>query len=96
MAGQAVTPWSEVTLPHDAMVHGARTPEAGNTAGYYEGGVWEYTKTLTVPEEWRDRRVYLQFEGVYRGAMVYVNGDLAATRPYGYSEFTVARYVHLR
>jgi len=90
MAGQAVTPWQHVELPHDAMIHGTRTPEAGNATGYYEGGVWEYIKTLAVPEEWRDRRVYLQFEGVYRGAMVHVNGDLAASRPYGYSEFTVS------
>jgi beta-galactosidase len=89
LAGAGATTWQEVMLPHDAMIHGTRTPQAGSATGYHEGGVWEYRKTLSVPLDWRDGRVYLQFEGVYRGAMVYVNGDLAATRPYGYSEFTV-------
>jgi beta-galactosidase len=43
-----------------------------------------------VPAEWRNKRVSIVFEGVYRDAMVFVNGAFAAQRPYGYSAFTVS------
>lgn len=78
-----------VTLPHDAMIGTERDPSASHDIAYFPGGVWEYTKRFDAPDEWRDRRVSLQFEGVYRDAMVYVNDDFAASEPNGYSEFIV-------
>ena len=42
-----------------------------------------------MPEEHRGRRIFVEFEGVYRDAMVYVNGDYAGQRPYGYSLFRI-------
>ena len=78
-----------VTLPHDAMIGTPRDPSASHDIAYFPGGVWEYTKRFEVPAEWRDRRVALQFEGVYRDAMVYVNDDFAASEPNGYAEFIV-------
>ena len=42
-----------------------------------------------MPEEHRGRRILVEFEGVYRDAMVYINGDYAGQRPYGYSLFRV-------
>jgi beta-galactosidase len=78
-----------VTLPHDAMLGLQRAPEHGSAFGYFPGGVFEYVKTFDVPEEWRTKRVTFEFEGVYRDAMVYINRDFAAHRPYGYSRFYV-------
>ncbi len=78
-----------VTLPHDAMIGTKRDPSASHDIAYFPGGVWEYTKRFDAPAEWRDRRVSLQFEGVYRDAMVYVNDDFAASEPNGYAEFIV-------
>ena len=42
-----------------------------------------------MPEEHRGRRILVEFEGVYRDAMVYVNGNYAGQRPYGYSLFRI-------
>ena len=42
------------------------------------------------------KRVLLEFEGVYRGASVWVNGTLVGHRPYGYSNFAVSIGEHLR
>ncbi|MFN2537543.1 MAG: glycoside hydrolase family 2 TIM barrel-domain containing protein [Mycobacteriales bacterium] len=83
--------WTPVTLPHDAMISQPRDGSQVERAGmaYFPDGAWEYKKSLFVPEEWRGRRVLIEFDGVYRGAKVYVNGDLAAERPYGYSSFRV-------
>ncbi len=81
----------QVDLPHDAMVLEERRPDTGNGGhtGYYPGGSYTYTKQLDVPEDWKDKDIYLEFEGVFAGALVYVNDDLAIQRPYGYSEFHV-------
>lgn len=78
-----------VTLPHDAVIGTRRDPSGPHSTGYFPGGVWEYSKSFDAPAEWRDKRVALQFEGVYRDAMVYVNDDIAASEPNGYMEFTV-------
>jgi beta-galactosidase len=88
--------WAPVTLPHDAMVSGRRNPDAGWSNGFWPGGVWEYEKTFVAGDELRGQRVLLEFEGVYRGASVWVNGALAGHRPYGYTDFTVSIGEHLR
>jgi beta-galactosidase len=94
--GGSGTPWTAVRLPHDAMVGGLRTPEGNWGTGFFPGGTWEYEKSFTASAEWRGRRVMLEFEGVYRGAAVWVNGALAGHHPYGYSDFTVSIGEHLR
>ena len=84
-----------VTLPHDAMISQARVkspPDGTNTGskkGYYPGGVWQYAKTFSVPAEATEQHVAFLFEGAYMQARVFINGDLAGQRPYGYSEFIV-------
>ncbi|TWX34125.1 glycoside hydrolase family 2 protein [Frigoribacterium sp. ACAM 257] len=94
--GQAETP-KPVTLPHDALLGRPRSAEnqPGALTGYYGDGVVEYVKTITVPHQWQNRRVELQFDGVYRGAMVFVNDALVGQRPYGYIPFSVRIDDHL-
>ncbi len=82
-------PWRPVRLPHDAMITTTRDPDGSPAAGYFPGGVWQYEKTFTVPQEHRGHRIMIEFEGVYRNATVFVNGMLAGQRPYGYSNFSV-------
>ncbi|WP_395400473.1 glycoside hydrolase family 2 TIM barrel-domain containing protein [Arthrobacter sp. UC242_113] len=82
----------QVTLPHDAMIGMERsvTSGGGSHSGHFPGGTVEYSKDFDVPESYRDKRVSVEFQGVYRDAMVFVNGDFAGQRPYGYSSFEVA------
>ena len=80
-----------VTLPHDAMRTEKRVPSSmgeGNI-GWFEGGDYEYTKRFTLPEELQGNILFLEFESVYRDAEVYLNGEKAAYRPYGYTNFYV-------
>jgi beta-galactosidase len=81
--------WQSVRLPHDAMIAGRRDPAAGPAGAYFPGGAWEYRKRFDVPEDLRGKRVVLELEGVYRSAAVFVNGDHAGHRPYGYSNFEI-------
>ncbi|WP_436777637.1 glycoside hydrolase family 2 TIM barrel-domain containing protein [Yinghuangia sp. YIM S09857] len=82
-------PYVEVTLPHDAMLARERSPGGTATLGFFPEGAYEYRKTFHVPEEYRGKRVAIEFEGVYRGAMVYINDEFAGQRPFGYSAFVV-------
>ena len=91
-------PGKPVTLPHDAMLAEPRTAlsAGGTNTGWYEGHDYEYQRTLTVPEnELADTHI-LEFEGVYHNAEVWLNGQKAAFRPYGYTNFYVdcAPYLH--
>lgn len=78
-----------VTLPHDAMIGQARNAQTptGNATGYYPAETVHYTKEF----EWDGDAgaAYLEFEGVYHNAAVYINGRLAAQHPNGYTGFTV-------
>lgn len=91
-------PGKTVTLPHDAMLAEPRTAlsAGGTNTGWYEGYDYEYRRTLTVPgNELADTHI-LEFEGVYHNAEVWLNGQKAAFRPYGYTNFYVdcAPYLH--
>jgi len=87
-----------VTLPHDAVRDLTRSADSdeGSRTGNFPGGLFEYTKTFDVPEEYRDKCVTLEFEGVYRDAMVYINGEFAGQRPNGYTNFYVRADPYLR
>lgn len=88
MGGAGADP---VAIPHDAMVHEQRSQENknGHQTGFYPGGYYTYTKRFTAPEDWRDKTVLLEFEGVYQNARVMINGDYAGGHPFGYGEFAV-------
>ena len=87
-----------INLPHDAMLYEKRdrnAPTAG-ACGYFPGGAYEYRKTFFMPKEEHKKTHILEFEAVYKNASVYINGVLAAQRPYGYANFFVAmdEYLH--
>ena len=80
-----------VTLPHDAMLSEPRTEDsvAEGNIGWYIGGDYEYVKRFDAPEEYRDKAVMIEFESVMHDPEVYINGEKAAFRPYGYTNFYV-------
>ncbi|MBR4458241.1 MAG: DUF4982 domain-containing protein [Clostridia bacterium] len=85
-----------VTLPHDAMIGQARDPltPAGNASGYYPAQTVHYTREFT----WDDLSgsAYMEFEGIYHNATVYVNGCLAVQHQNGYTALTVDMLPFLR
>lgn len=86
-----------VNLPHDAMILEVRDPECKNGVhtGFYPGNTYTYLKTFAVSEDMRNKELFLEFDGIFSNAMVYVNGALAAQRPYGYSQFDLRLNDHL-
>ena len=78
--------FKEVTLPHDAMFSEPRGEDnpSGKNGAYFAGADYEYVKTFVPDEAWKGERVFVEIESVYRAPEVYVNGELVASRPYGY------------
>lgn len=84
-------PGEPVTLPHDAMLSEPRTElsAGGVNTGWYEGHDYLYTKTFLPDRELASKTAVLEFEGVYRNAEVWLDGEKLAFRPYGYTNFYV-------
>lgn len=87
-----------VTLPHDMMIEEkarADSPNGGNT-GYRDGKNGVYVKSFYAPRKWEEEKILVRFEGVYMNAMVYLNGQLVAKSPSGYSTFyaELGPYLH--
>lgn len=78
-----------VDLPHDAMIEKKADPNSlnGGNTGFRDGDIYAYAKVLYAPESWKNQTIMLKFEGVYMNALVYVNGQLAAKNPFGYTTF---------
>lgn len=80
-----------ISIPHDAMREEPRSESSLGAAniGWYEGLDYLYKKTFFVPEDYQEKKVVFEFEGVYRNAEVIINGKKAGFRPYGYTNFYV-------
>lgn len=80
-----------VNLPHDAMLEETRRADCHNGVhtGYFPGGKYIYTKRFEILAEQIGKTIVLHFEGVYRNAVIKLNGVLAASHRNGYTEFTV-------
>ncbi|MCD8307161.1 MAG: DUF4982 domain-containing protein [Clostridia bacterium] len=82
-------PSAGITLPHDAMLHTKRCPDNPGSAGqaFFSGGTYRYVKQFCPPAEWKGQHVKLQFEAVYKDAIVRLNGREIASHAYGYTPF---------
>ena len=82
--------WRLLDVPHDWAREGdffVGHP-SGAGGGALPGGIGWYRKTFTLSDYDSARdRYYLEFDGVYMNSTVYVNGQKAGHRPYGYSSF---------
>ncbi len=81
-------PFQAVTLPHDAMRYEKRSMNSHgiHNIGWYECFDYEYKKTFFAPAEMAEKKLILEFEGIYHNAEIYLNGKKIAERPYGYTQ----------
>ena len=81
--------WSRTGLPHSFSEPYFLSPE------FYTGYGW-YRKHLDVPPEWGGRRFFLEFDGVFQVAEVFVNGRSAGRHEGGYTGFSidVTEFIH--
>ncbi len=94
-AGGVPTP-RDVHLPHDLLRHEDRSPAGTSHTAYYPSATVQYIKRFAVADEQRNQRHVLEFDGVYRDAVVYVNGEHAGRCANGYTRFHVPIDAYLR
>ena len=82
--------WRRLDLPHDWAIEGdfyVGNP-SGAGGGALPGGTAWYRKHFDISHlSPLTSQFYLEFDGVYMNATVYVNGQKVGHRPYGYSSF---------
>ena len=73
--------------------HRYMTQRRSNAEKVYNIG-W-YRKEFTLPDEWADKRVIIEFEGAFRDAYIWVNGTLMDRHLSGYTSFAIDATDHL-
>jgi len=82
--------WRHLNLPHDWAIEGSFSEHnpSGTGGGALPGGIGWYRKHFTPTSNGNPELIYLDFDGAYMNASVFVNGHLLGTRPYGYAPFS--------
>lgn len=93
-----VSAWPRVDGPHDWSIELPIDPKApgGGGAGFFPMGIGWYRKSFAVPTSWRGQRIAVEFDGVYRAAEVWINGQSLGVHPYGYTPFRYDLTPYLR
>lgn len=79
-----------VDLPHDWAISAPvrKNMEQGEAQGFCDRwGVGWYLRAVELEEKKAGYRYYLDFDGIYEDSTVWVNGQEAGGRKYGYSPF---------
>ncbi len=91
---QSVASWRSVNLPHDWAIEMPFDPTADGSHGFRAVGeafpqnsiAW-YRRQFDLPDADAGKRLWLEFDGVYRDCTVFVNGWFVGHNESGYSGF---------
>jgi len=80
------TSWENIHLPHDFSIFKTPNEEAPSEkdGSHYPMGIGSYRKTFEVPETWKDKKVFIHFDGISERGELWVNGVYYGMRPYRY------------
>ncbi len=76
--------WRRLNLPHDYSIEGDFDESRTGRNAFLPAGTAWYRKTFSLPVEDEGKRVLVQFDGVYRDAEIWINGDSLGVRHDGY------------
>jgi beta-galactosidase len=86
--------WRKLDLPHDWAVEQPVAESASYSHGFKaigrkfpDASVGWYRKTFSIPQSDLGRKITVAFDGVYRNAIVWVNGHYLGTNASGYLGF---------
>ena len=81
--------WRTVDLPHDFSVEGpwSKDSPSGWSGGYAPLGEGWYRRTFRLPERWVGKHIYLEVDGAFNEAEVWIDGKAAGVNRYGYLGF---------
>jgi beta-galactosidase len=74
--------WDDIGLPHSFSMPYFGSPR------FYTGYGW-YRKHFDVPADWTGKRLFLEFDGAFQDAEIFINGSRIAEHKGGYTGFSV-------
>lgn len=95
--------WETVDLPHDWVVDLPFAADASHSHGYKTVGhkypqtsIGWYRKTFDIPAEDYGKHIWLQFDGIFRDARIWVNGFYLGHEPSGYAvqTYDISEYLN--
>ncbi len=95
--------WARVDLPHDWVVDLPYAAEASHSHGYKQVGyeypqtsVGWYRKTFTIPAEDYGKHLWLEFDGIFRDAQLWINGFYLGHEKSGYASqiYDISEYLN--
>ena len=90
--------WRTLQLPHDWSIEGAFNKDnpTKQAQAFLPAGKGWYRKTFTLPENWKNKTVSIEFDGVFKNSEVFINGHSLGMRPNGYISFgyELSKYLH--
>ncbi len=94
--------WRQIDLPHDWVVELGFDPNGNMSHGYkairHANGtdVGWYRRSFDLPAQEKGKTVWIEFDGVFRNCLVWLNGHCLGRNVSGYSSFSydLGRYAH--
>ncbi len=74
--------WDDIGLPHSFSMPYFASPK------FYTGYGW-YRKHFVVPANWSGKRLFLEFDGAFQDAEIFINGQRLAEHKGGYTGFSL-------
>ncbi|MEP7109533.1 MAG: beta-galactosidase GalB [Ferruginibacter sp.] len=93
-----VKSWRVLNVPHDWSIELPfdSTSPTGTGGGAMRGGIGWYLKSFSVPSSVKNKKISIDFDGVYLNSEVWINGHYLGLRPYGFSSFRYDLTPYLR
>lgn len=79
--------WRSLNVPHDWSIEGPFRAEYGSGNGFAPGGIGWYRKHFSLGGPGTNQLVTIEFDGVYEYSEVWINGQFAGARPFGFASF---------
>lgn len=85
--------WRALDLPHDWSIEGpfGEKEPSSFCGAYLPTGIGWYRKRFHLPDfypnSYREKKLTIEFDGVYQNSDVWINGQWLGKRPYGYVPF---------
>jgi beta-galactosidase len=79
--------WQNVSIPHDYIVEGTFDPKAEKQHAYLPVEPGWYRKRILIPATDQGRRLWLEFDGIYRDSQMWLNGHFLGRHASGYTSF---------
>jgi beta-galactosidase len=79
--------WRLLDLPHDFSIEGPFSEQnpMADPGGYLPSGVGWYRKSFSLPDDIHDKKIFIDFDGIYMNSTVWLNSVHLGSHPNGYT-----------